>query len=484
MREPKRVSEEGVTLKTSTRFATAARAVAAALCALLLAPPALADPCGMVPPISWTPPVRVNVAVAPIERIGAQKTYVAFGNGIETMVLRPGFSGHVDEFGMLIPFPSPPDIRKVDESIFSHIAAAVDPPEVTVRIIRPAVRRYPFTSSQLGGGRGMSVGTKSAGSRFVPQQRLAEPALHFDTVKVVNQEAIGMYDVAVLEAGSTQALKRWMRENQFRYPDGMEAVTQEYVESRWVFVAIKTRVGNKAGVNPHPGMQSVNSQLPADATFNGFVQAMGFRFRVAEPVVPMRLSAFNAGKPRNVVYILAAKGMRLEKIPQRFVVRQVDGRVLAAHLTQPLPLRVIGGTAAQIPQRQKAAVRRKRRPGPYNGFAKELFTSDVAAIRAGTTRLEVESQLAELEAISNELLLTPSLAASLHDGMVGAAHAQVERDGLAALREMTLTIVDGEFERDVLAKYNLAFAPFQMPVAVNTATRYNARLLGPNKSGR
>ena len=65
-------------------------------------------------------------------RVGDQQTYVFYKDGLETFVIRPGFSGKVEDFGMLIPFPSPPAIRKAPENIFAHIAAAIDPPEVVV----------------------------------------------------------------------------------------------------------------------------------------------------------------------------------------------------------------------------------------------------------------------------------------------------------------------------------------------------------------
>ncbi|MEE8409622.1 MAG: hypothetical protein V3T05_08455, partial [Myxococcota bacterium] len=84
-----------------------------------------ADPCGMVPPI-WTGNGPA------ITRVGEQMTYVFFKDGIETFVIRPGFSGKVDNFGMLIPFPSPPAIRKVPDEIFDHIAAAIHPPDATI----------------------------------------------------------------------------------------------------------------------------------------------------------------------------------------------------------------------------------------------------------------------------------------------------------------------------------------------------------------
>ena len=81
---------------------------------------ATADPCGMVPPI-------YQGQGPPITRIGEQQTYVFFKDGIESFVIRPGFTGKVDEFEMLIPFPTPPAVRKMPDDIFPHVAAAERP---------------------------------------------------------------------------------------------------------------------------------------------------------------------------------------------------------------------------------------------------------------------------------------------------------------------------------------------------------------------
>jgi len=50
---------------------------------------------------------------------------------------------------------------------------------------------------------------------------------------------------------------------------------------------------------------------------------------------------------------------------------------------------------------------------------------------------------------------------------------------LGALRGMTLTVVDGDFPREVLRDRNLTFAPFEMPGRRNNAIAYDARLAGP-----
>src|SRR5436190_20250362 len=91
--------------------------------------PAFADPCGMVPPIY----VNDNASLV---RVGDEQTYVFFQDGLETFVIRPGFSGKVEDFGMLISFPTPPALRKVSEDIFPQIANAIDPPEVVVDLRR------------------------------------------------------------------------------------------------------------------------------------------------------------------------------------------------------------------------------------------------------------------------------------------------------------------------------------------------------------
>ena len=82
--------------------------------ALLFLSSALADPCGLV----FRPIEDLELT---LERTGVQRTWVAWKDGVQTMVLRPGFSGDVADFGMLVPFPSPPELRKVDQQFFQGI---------------------------------------------------------------------------------------------------------------------------------------------------------------------------------------------------------------------------------------------------------------------------------------------------------------------------------------------------------------------------
>jgi hypothetical protein len=421
---------------------------------------AAADPCGMVPPVY--PGKQV-----PLTRKGLQQTYVFYKDGVETFVIRPGFTGKVDEFGMLIPFPTPPAIRKVPDHIFQHIAAAVDPPEVVVDL-----RQRLYELSRRG------ASNQSSNGRF-------GDSLKYKEVKVLKQEAVGMYEVAVLEAGSAAALKRWMDQHGYRYPNGMDKPCNDYVEQGWCFVAIKTKVGQKAGVDPKPGQRTIDSKLPKGSTFDGSVQAMGFRFEVDELVVPMRLSAFNKGELRNVVYLLTDGPRKIRMIPEEYVVRQISGEQLYKNLTELLPLRIIGGTEKDIPEYRRKTLKQERDPLPKNGASGELFASDLLAVTSGELALPHEEREKELLRIGERFGLRGPDIDKLNTHSLADSRRKTVDQTLKQLKLMTLTVVDGDFPRELLAKQNLTFAEYRMPAKRNRPESYDAKLNkpAPKKAG-
>jgi len=422
---------------------------------LLVTQFASADPCGMVPPVYIGGPV-------PIARIGDQKTYVFFKDGIETFVIRPGFEGKVDEFGMLIPFPSVPALRKVSDSIFPHIAAAVDPPEVVIDLRR----RF-----------------RELASRSAPQDSAKkESGLAVrNEVRVLKQEAVGMYEVAVLAAGSSAALKKWMDDHGFKYPAGMDKACDDYIEADWCFVAVKTKVGQKKGVEPKPGQRRVNPNLPAGSTFDGHVQAMGFRFKVDKLVVPMRLSTFNKGDLKNIVYVLTDKPTKIRSVPQEYVVRQIPGEQLIKNVTRPLPLRIIGGTIKNIPEYLRRNLKQRRDPAAHNGAARDLFASDLLTVAENRLSHPHEETEKMYLRIGERLGLRGPQIDKLNEGALKSKREETVKRSLAQLKGMTLTIIDGNFPREVLANQNLTFAPFKMAARRNRPSVYDAKQKGPSR---
>jgi hypothetical protein len=431
-----------------------------ALCVALvigsLSGSAVADPCGMVPPIHVTD----NTSLV---RVGDQQTYVFFKDGIETFVIRPGFSGKVEDFGMLIAFPTPPALRKVSEDIFPQIAAAIDPPEVVI-MIHPPAPAAPAPGGPGGGGGG-------GGGGGLMLQR--------DEVRVLREEAIGMYEVAVLEAGSAAALKRWMDDHGYKYPPGMDAVCEEYIKLGWCFVAEKARVGGKANVDPKPRMKKVDTKLPSGSTFDGHVQAMAFRFKVSELVLPMRLSAYNEGDLHNIVYLVTDGPRRIRAIPEEYVVRQLTGEELFRNVTEPLPLRIVDGTVDEIPAWTRQRLPQERDPTPYNGQAKELFASDLLAVKAGRLSHPHEEDEKMLLRVGERLGLRGPEIDKENLAALAKERDKAVKDALADLKKMTMTVVDGDFPRDVVGGQNLAFAEYRMPSRRNRPDYYDARSKQP-----
>src|SRR6185436_2640870 len=99
-------------------------------------------------------------------------------------------------------------------------------------------------------------------------------------------------------------------------------------------------------------------------------------------VLPMRLSAYNEGELHNIVYLLTDGPRKLRSIPEEFVVRQLSGEDLLRNVTQPLPLRIIGGSVKDLQDWHRQSLVQQRNPAPHNGLAKELFASDLLAVKS------------------------------------------------------------------------------------------------------
>ena len=381
-----------------------------------------------------------------------------------TWVTRPGITGKVDVFGMLVPFPKPPALRKVPDHIFTHIANAIDPPEVVINLIPPPAPSAPADLFSADPSADFDNGFRYA---------------RRDEVRVLKQEAVGMYEVAVLEAGSAAALKKWMDQHGYQYPEGMDAVCEDYVKDRWCFVAVKTKVGPKDGVDPKPAQRGVQRHLPDGSAFDGNVQAMGFRFETDQLVVPMRLSAFNGGDLRNIVYLVTDKPQKIQAIPEEYVVRQVDGAALHRNITGPLPLRILGGTEADLREHHVRGLAKRRDPTPKNGAARDLLAGDLLAVKTGELSLEHEEKEKELLAIGERFGLRGKEIDGLHETSLAEMREASVAKAVDDVQQMSLTVIDGDFPREVLGKHNLSFAEYKMPARRNKPQTYDAKTKGP-----
>ncbi len=180
-----------------------------------------------------------------------------------------------------------------------------------------------------------------------------------------------------------------------------------------------------------------------------------------------------------MVYILTDKPTQINRLPTRHVVRQISGVELYRNLTAPLPLRVIGGTYNQLGQWQKQQLKTNRNPERYNGLAKELIASDMLAIRRGRLANPIEETEKELLAIGEALGMRGKVLDNMHRTVLAKKRGAAEKNALRAIRNLHLTVVDGEFPKNVIATDNLTFARYKMPRSRNTKESYDAPRMGP-----
>jgi len=184
-----------------------------------------------------------------------QKAAIIFRDGVEDLIISPRFSGKASRFAWIIPTPSRPTVGKVGGALFHELAALV---------YRP--------------------GPQPAGGT---EKAMARPA----GVIVLERKQVGAYDVAVLQAGDSGALVRWLRDNGFAMVPAAEKPIRAHVAEKWTFVAARVSVPEAAR-----GLSE------------GTLAPIRLTFRTERPVYPLRVSSANPSDFLVSVYYIAPRG--------------------------------------------------------------------------------------------------------------------------------------------------------------------------------
>jgi hypothetical protein len=140
-------------------------------------------------------------------------------NQKETLALQIQYAvnqGNVDDFGWVMPFPSPPAIEETPKQWFSHIFdATIDKQTLLEQSTFPS-----FRSDKKEG---------SAGSL---------PADGFRGVTVIDEKSMGVYQTATVQAKEVHALTAWAKEHGYHIPWKDHEIFQYYIDQNWFFVLL------------------------------------------------------------------------------------------------------------------------------------------------------------------------------------------------------------------------------------------------------
>lgn len=206
-------------------------------------------------------------------------------DGTETLVLRVKYRGQATEFAWVVPVPSVPEVDVVERDERTYVKSLFGELSMHTQRREEWIARPP---SRGGEESGMTLGASR--------------------VDVVERKTVGVYDIAVLEAQSADALLEWLRENGFLYPADRMDVLEHYIDRDWVFVA--TRIAP----------DELTEQVALDLR-TGDLQPLLLRFQSEAMVYPLRMSSLNAGEVEVLIYTLAGSpavpdaGPRADEIP-------------------------------------------------------------------------------------------------------------------------------------------------------------------------
>jgi hypothetical protein len=131
------------------------------------------------------------------------------------------------------------------------------------------------------------------------------------------------------------------------------------------------------------------------------------------------------------------------------------------------------------PESRRKSLKQERNPVPKNGAAGELFASDLLAVGSGELALPHEEREKELLRIGERFGLRGPEIDKLNTASLTESRQKTVEQSLEQLKSMTLTVIDGDFPRELLAKHNLQFAEYQMPANRNRPEAYDAKLNKP-----
>ena len=175
-----------------------------------------------------------------------QKAVIFHEKNVETMVLSVTFRGDAKDFSWIVPTPSRPEVAKSTDELFTALAALTEP-------------KYNYDIMPMYGG------------------ALSEGVSARSGVTVVETKKVEYYDISVLEADDPEALTKWLKDNNYQFPEGGKYLLNDYINNKWYFTAIK--------IDAESLTTGVESQLR-----EGHAVPLKFTFTSSKIVYPLKIS--------------------------------------------------------------------------------------------------------------------------------------------------------------------------------------------------
>ncbi|MER6999663.1 DUF2330 domain-containing protein [Streptomyces sp. NPDC000410] len=233
-------------------------------------------------------------------QVDHETSIVSWDGRREDIVMRFTVNGDAPSAAWIMPVPNRATVELGDEELFRELSYDTEPEERTRHYFWPRGGDWPFSS-----GDGSSAGAAPPGDGA----QAAPP------VGVVGRERLGAFDVARLTATDPDALRNWLEENGFEFPDRLGPELRPYVDQKWEYVAIRLAPDDE------------------NTVLGGSLDPLRIRFASERLVYPMRLSRLAKNPQSLTLYVLAPHRME----PKSRIGGDEPEVTFAGELTYPRP---------------------------------------------------------------------------------------------------------------------------------------------------
>lgn len=220
----------------------------------------------------------------------ASKVVLVRDGNRTVLTMANDYQGELKEFAIVIPVPTvleKEQIHVANPALIDHLDAYSAPRLVEYYDEDPCqVEMYErMAAAPMAGGKGAS-------------QTAREKSLG---VKIEAQYQVGEYDILILSAEQSGGLETWLKENDYRVPDGASHVLEGYIKQNMKFFVAK-----------------VNLEKQSKLGFS-FLRPIQVAYESPKFMLPIRLGMVNANGPQELFVFALTKNGRVETTNYRTV---------------------------------------------------------------------------------------------------------------------------------------------------------------------
>lgn len=177
----------------------------------------------------------------PIDQAGERIVFVQEGDEVVSHV-QIQYTGSAKDFSWVVPVPSPPTLSVGSDQLFTMLRNATRPTFNYRDLgykglckIHEIVRSPYAAPSAAPSPAAAAAATPTPAATSAPK------------VEVISQQEVGPFESVVLKSDDPDALKKWLRDNNYQIPENVDPLLDPYIENKFFMLALRLKNDRSSG---------------------------------------------------------------------------------------------------------------------------------------------------------------------------------------------------------------------------------------------